>query len=323
MKHFQKELWLTVIFILICVGLSATAQGFATMQNLFDLLNNNAVNIIFAVGLAVVLIAGGIDISFSVAASVIQYVVALLMIQMGDGSNWFWGFLASIAVGFGLGAFNAFLIGYFRIISIVVTIGTFNLFFGVLMYLTKGRSIYWVPDWWTDRITLLRLEAVDGGTAVLHLPVIVMLLVTGFTWYIMSQTGLGRQIYAFGDNENVARRLGVKPLFILLVAYGWMGVCAGLAGLMQVYTVQEVVPNALYGRELFILASVALGGVVLGGGYGSVLGAVLGVAILAVVQNGLNLLGISPFAFNIFTGAIVLISILTSGLLSRKSSHAT
>ncbi len=96
------------------------------------------------------------------------------------------------------------------------------------------------------------------------------------------------------------------------IAFGWLGLMAGIAGLMQAHYAQEVVPNALYGRELDVLAAVVLGGARLGGGKGSVLGCVLGVLLVSITQNGLNLMGVSPFAFKMIVGAIILVAITLS-----------
>ena len=301
------EAILLALLILLCAVLAVTAEGFFSTQNLFDLLNNQSVNIIFAVGLLVVLVAGGIDISFSVAASVVQYLVVTLLLKMGGG-NWLAGFVAAAGFGALLGLCNAFLIHRLRIVSIIATIGTFNLFFGLLMYITGGRSIYNIPDWLDERVPLLTIGA-ERAQATLYLPVLVMAVMVVLTWFILARTGFGRQIYGFGSNPEAARRSGVNVAIVQAFAYGWLGLCAGVAGLMQVHIVREVVPNALYGRELDVLAAVVLGGAVLGGGRGTVLGAILGVVLLAVVQNGLNLLGITPFAFKAIVGAIILISI--------------
>ena len=298
---------LLTLLLVLCSVLALTADGFLTLQNLFDLLNNQSVNIIFAVGLLVVLVAGGIDISFSVAASVVQYFAVSLLLKVGGG-NWVLGVAAAAGFGTLLGVLNAFLIHRLRIVSIIATIGTFNLFFGLLMYVTGGRSIYNIPDWLDQRLPLLTLGA-ERAQATLYLPVLVMVAMAFLTWLILAKTGFGRQLYGFGSNPEAARRSGINVAVVQAFAYGWLGLCAGIAGLMQVHIVREVVPNALYGRELDVLAAVVLGGAVLGGGRGSVLGAILGVLLLAVVQNGLNLLGITPFAFKAIVGAIILLSI--------------
>jgi simple sugar transport system permease protein len=307
------ETRLALVLIAICMFLGLATSSFFTLQNFASLLNNNAVNVIWAMGLLVVLIAGGIDISFAVAASVVQYLCALLFPHLGGG-NWLIGFLAAGAFGIGLGAVNAALIHYFRIISIVVTIATFNAFFGLLMFFTSGVSIYSLPDWWTDRIAILKLPMADGGVASVNLAVAAMLLSMLATWFLLSRTSTGRQLFAFGDSAEGARRTGVNIAAMQFIAFGWMGLMAGIGGLMQVNIAQEVVPNALIGRELDVLAAVVLGGARLGGGKGSIIGCLLGVMLVAVTQNGLNLMGVSPFAFKMVIGIIILFAISTSNI---------
>jgi simple sugar transport system permease protein len=310
--RFGTEGVLALLIFGLCVLLSLVTDSFLSLQNLFDLLNNQSVNIIFAVGLVVVLIAGGIDISFAVAASVVQYVVLTLLMPMGGG-NWFLGFALAAICGALLGLFNAFLIHRFRIVSIIATIGTFNLYFGLLMYFTGGVSIYDIPDWLYEAVPLASLPA-ERGTATLYLPVAVMLTMSFLTWFILTRTGFGRAIYGYGSSPEAALRSGVRAWQIQAFAYGWLGLSAGIAGLMQVHIVQEAVPSALSGQELPILASVVLGGATLGGGRGTVIGAILGVLLLAVVQNGLNLLNVTPYAFRMIVGFIILIAITASNL---------
>jgi len=305
------EFALFCVIAVICAFLSFATDRFFTLGNAFDLLNISAINIIFAVGLLVVLIAGGIDISFAVAASVVQYVTALAL-QGINGGGWVSGFLIAGGAGIFLGLINAFLIHQFRIISIVATIATFNIYFGLLMFFTKGVSIYNLPDWLTTRVILYEREMADGSWSEITLPVLVMAVCAFATWFFISRTTIGRQIYAFGDNPEGARRFGINIGAMQYIAFGWLGLMAGIAGLMQAHYAQEVVPNALYGRELDVLAAVVLGGARLGGGKGSVLGCVLGVLLVSITQNGLNLMGVSPFAFKMIVGAIILVAITLS-----------
>lgn len=319
------ERWLIAVIAVACLYLSLATDTFFTLVNAFDLLNISAVNLIFAVGLLVVLVAGGIDISFAVGASVVQYLTALAVMQLGGG-NWALGFLAAGVFGFALGAFNAALIHHFRIISIVVTIATFNLYFGALMFFTRGVSIYSLPDWWLDRIIFFEMET-PRGWAELTFPVVVMFVAVLGTWFLLRRLTVGRQLFAMGDNPDGARRVGINMAGMHYLAYGWLGIMAGIAGLMQAHYAQEVVPNAMYGRELEVLAAVVLGGARLGGGRGTVLGTVLGVALVTITQNGLNLLGISPYAFNMILGAVILVAITLSNsgmaaLLARRPKAA-
>ncbi|MCY3675697.1 MAG: ABC transporter permease [Paracoccaceae bacterium] len=311
--NYTVEMRLLVVLVIMCFGLSLASDQFLSLGNLTSLLNNNAVNLIWAVGLLVVLISGGIDISFAVAASVVQYVAAYCFGFLGGG-NWILGFLVSGLIGIGLGLINATLIHGFRIISIVITIATFNAFFGLLMFFTSGRNIYNLPNWWTSRIFIFEHQSANGTWSELNLAVAVMIGCVVATWILIRFTGTGRQLYAFGDNPEAARRAGVNIALMQAVAYGWMGMMAGIAGLMQVNIVKEVIPNALYGRELEVLAAVVLGGARLGGGKGSILGCLLGVMFVAITQNGLNLLGVSPFAFQMIIGGSILIAVSTSNI---------
>jgi simple sugar transport system permease protein len=186
-------------------------------------------------------------------------------------------------------------------------------FFGGLMFLTGGVSIYDLPDWWMNRVSLITMKT-PSGVADLGLPVAVMFVMVVATWFLPRRTTTGRQLYAMGDNPEAARRVGINIGAMHYIAFGWLGMMAGVAGLMQAHYVQEVVPNALYGRELDVLAAVVLGGARLGGGRGTILGAILGILLTAITANGLNLLGISPYAFKMIIGAVILLAItLSSG----------
>ncbi len=310
-RAHPAESWLIVVLALMCLGLALSTDKFFTLANIFNLLNTSSTNLVFAVGLLVVLIAGGIDISFAVAASVVQYVVALALAKIGGG-GWVSGLAFAALTDIALGAVNAALIYYFRIISIVVTIATFNIFFRLLMFFAHGVSIYNLPEWWTHRTMLIEFQEANGTWAGLALPVAIMAGCVMATFILIRHTSTGRQLYAFGDNPEGARRLGINIAAMHFIAFGWLGLMAGIAGLVQVHYAQEVVPNALIGRELDVLAAVVLGGARLGGGRGTVLGCILGVFLVSVTQNGLNLLGVSPYAFKMIVGIVILIAITLS-----------
>ena len=306
----STERWLVLVILAMCAALGLLSSTFLTLPNLFDLLNASAVNIIFGVGLLVVLVAGGIDISFAVAASVVQYLVAIAVAAIGGG-DWAIGLALAGLFGTLLGCLNAFFIFQFRIVSIVVTIATFNLYFGLLMFFSGGVSIYDLPDWLTTRVPIVGIDTASGR-AELTVTVLVMAACVAATWVLLRRTSTGRQLYAMGDNPEAARRVGIGIGTMHYLAFGWLGLMAGIAGLMQAHYAQEVVPNALYGRELDVLAAVVLGGARLGGGRGTILGVFLGIILVAVTQNGLNLLGISPYAFKMIIGAIILVAITLS-----------
>jgi simple sugar transport system permease protein len=225
---------------------------------------------------------------------------------------------AGLLIGTVLGCLNAALIHFVRITSIIATIAMMSVTFSLLMYFSGGKSIYNLPDWWTDKIVFWQTESPSGDLTRVTLPIVVMLVATLFTWLFMTRSTAGRQLYAMGGNPEAARRIGVNIGLLHFVAYGFLGFMAALAGLLQAHRVGESVPNAMYGSELSVLSAAVLGGASLSGGIGTVPGVLCGIVLLAMLQNGLNLLGVSSYFFQIVIGLTILISTAITVLSARK-----
>ena len=280
-----------------------------------DLLETYSVQGILAMGLFVVLVAGGIDISFAATASVAQYLAAYAAARLHLPAVI--AIPIGLLVGTALGCLNATLIHYARVTSIIATIATMSVYFAVLMYFTGGKSIYDLPDWWSTRITFYETEAANGDLIRVTLPIVAMACVVLLTWLLMTRTAAGRQLFALGGNSESARRVGMSVARLHYLAYGWLGLTAAVGGLIQAQRVGESVPNAMYGSELSVLSAAVLGGASLMGGAGSVAGVLLGIVLLAMLQNGLNLLGVSPYFFQIVIGAVILASTSITALSGR------
>jgi simple sugar transport system permease protein len=297
--------------LLVIAGLSAvltfTTENFFSLENLFDVLVSYSFVGILAVGLLVVLISGGIDISFTATATVAQYVMATVITQHGGG--WGTAFLLASAIGIALGILNAVLVHHLRVHSIIITIATLNVFYGVLIFVTRGKWIYNFPDWFASGFSLFDFSANDGAVYSLSLPILVLLVVLAMTGFLMNRTSVGRQIYAMGGNMDAARRMGFRLFRLHLFVYGYMGFLAGIAAVVQAQIVQTVAPNSIVGRELEVVAAVVLGGASLAGGMGTLFGTVLGVALIAVMQNGLILLGVSSYWHKVVIGLVILMSV--------------
>ena len=147
----------------------------------------------------------------------------------------------------------------------IVTISTMTFYFAVLMFVTEGKSLYNLPDWFTNDLTFWSVP----------FPVLVAAIVLIITAFLLNRLSIGRQIYGLGGNPEGAKRMGCNLVGIQCFVYGYSGVMAGIAGLVQAHRVEEVVPNALIGRELDVLAAVVLGGASLQGGIGTVSGTIL------------------------------------------------
>jgi len=317
-KRFRRshEFWLLVVSLVLCAGLSLSTAQFLTMQNLFDLLTSYAFVGILALGLLVVLIAGGIDISFTATASVAQYVA--LAVANAYGANWITVCAMAIAIGGALGAINAILIQKLRIPSIIVSIATLNIFYGLLIFFTGGKYIYSLPDWFATGIFWFEFNWGKDTSYGVNLQILVLAVCFLLTWLLLNRTNIGRQIYAMGGNPDAARRLGFHIFGLNMLVYCYMGVMAGIASLVQAQLAQSVAPTVLVGKELDVVAAVVLGGASLMGGVGTVLGTFLGLALLAVLQNGLILLGVSSYWSSLFVGFVILVSVSVTAWSQRE-----
>lgn len=303
----QHEFWLGVLVVALAVGLTIRTDEFLTLGNLTDVATSYAILGILACGLFVVLISGGIDISFPAMTAIAQYAMASWVIA--HGGNFVLALALAMAVGLLLGLINGFLVYWLRVPAIIITIATLNLFYGLLVYATKGTWLYGFPDWFMNGISWFTFTGADGYDYGLTLPLICLGATIIFTAVLMNYTRLGRQIYAMGGNRDAASRLGLNLLKLHFYVYGYMGILAGVAALVQAQITQSVAPNSLFGYELTVLAAVVLGGTSMSGGRGTLIGTLLGVILLAFLQNGLTLLGVSSYWHTVFSGAIILVSI--------------
>jgi simple sugar transport system permease protein len=303
----KHETWLLLVTVTLAAALSIISPAFFTLRNAQDLITANAFTSILAAGLLLVLISGGIDISFTATATVAQYIA--MTVANAHNVGWIGVILIASAAGIALGLVNAVLIHVFRVPSIIATLGTLNAFYGLLVFVTRGNYIYTLPDWFDSGINLFEFRDAEQNYYSLNFQMIASVLVLGIAWFILRRTRLGRQIIAFGGNHEAAERIGLPILRIQLFVYGWMGWCAGIASLAQAQLAQSIAPTVLVGRELDVLAAVVLGGASLAGGVGSVLGTVLGLTLVAILQNGLILAGVSSYWSDFATGVVILIAV--------------
>ncbi|MCD1124474.1 ABC transporter permease [Jinshanibacter sp. LJY008] len=310
------ELFLGLTILVIGGYLSFASPDFMTFGNIYDLINNYAMLTILACGLFIVLISGGIDISFPAMTIIAQYVMVSLI--QGTTGNFAIAFALSGGIGLLLGMVNAVLVNRLKVPSIIITISTLNIFYGLLLYLTKGVWLYSYPEWFEQGVMLFKFTAADGYDYGLSLQIITMIVVVALTGIIMNKTSIGRMIYAMGGNKEAASRMGFGIFKLQLFVYGYMGLMSGVAGVVQSATVLTVAPDSLLGYELTVLAAVVLGGTSIVGGRGTLLGTLLGVILLAVLQNGLILLNISSYWHTVVTGLVIVISVSMTAWSQRK-----
>ncbi|MBD9552206.1 ABC transporter permease [Pantoea sp. PNT01] len=320
-RPHSSQGWLAWVLLAFILFFSVASDQFLTMQNLLDLAESYAVTGIFALGLFVVLVTGGIDISFAAVASVVQYLLASLFVQF-QFDNALLSIVLAVMCGTLFGVINALLITTLRVVSIIITISMQSLLFGLLMWVTGGRSLYSLPEWWITLRNVLPFSW-QGESFQVGLPLVMMLLIAAVTALLLNKTNLGRQLYAVGGDAESARRIGIRVGLIHVFAYGWLGAMAAIGGLVQVYRMGEVVPNALVGGELDVLAATVLGGASLMGGKGTVSGTLMGVFLIAILKNGLNLVGVSNYFMNIVVGGVIMIAIAVTHYKKRKETDVS
>lgn len=320
-KIFSKyETYVFLAIVILGAVITSVNKNFLTLENILDLLKSYSFVGILSIGVLFVLISGGIDISFTATATVSMYVMAVIL--NAHGGNIFTAFIIAMIVGVGLGMINAVIIHFFNIQSIIASIATLNIYHGLLTVFSGGKWIYCLPTWFREfaQVRLFTLTNHTGCEYGLSIVTVIWLGLAFLSWLILRFTRIGRGIYAMGGNKVSAKRVGFNILRLHLFVYGYMGCLAGIAGVVLTLLVQSVAPNSIVGKELDVLAAVVLGGASLTGGVGSLVGTILGVFLIATMNNGMTLMRIPAFWYDVFIGLIIIASVSVSALQHRKKT---
>jgi len=313
----KNEFYLGMILLALIVFLSIASDQFLTPGNLLELFTSYSFLGIMSAGMLIVLISGGLDLSFTAIATISQYAMATIIINYGG--NIFLAFLIGSLIGLGLGLVNALLIHFIKAHPMIITIATLNVFNGLLMFFSRGKWIYNFPMWFSEPYDIMVFESAQGDIYPITLSLFLFIVVFVVVGLFLKYTMLGRKIYAFGGNKEASRRLGFSALGLTLFIYGFMGFLAGFGSVSQALIIQTVAPNAIVGKELDVIAAVVLGGASLAGGTGTIIGTFMGVALVAIISNAVILLGIPSYWYQIFLGAIIVVSVSVTALNHKKN----
>lgn len=313
-KLRQMEKYLISILLTYTIIVSIVSKNFLSVNTLFDLLKTSSGTLILASGVLMVLISGGIDVSFTAIAVVSGYSSILIMMKLGI-DNILFVMVVSAAIGCLLGIINALLIYFFKLSTFIVTLGTSSVFYG-FMTTFIGTSSISVAD---KPQSLFRFgkATLFGGMPAFFIIAVVILLIT---WFILYKTTLGRSIFAIGNSEESALRAGINILKTKLFVYSYMGLLSGIMGIVYFSEIDLINPVSLVGSELMVIAAVVIGGIRLTGGEGTILGAILGVATIQIFNSTLVFLGLSTSWNDLFIGAILLASVSLISYQERKSN---
>ena len=306
----RPELFTLFLLVGLCATVGFINPNFFQAATLFDIARSSVVIGLFALGVFVILAAGGIDVSFTAIAALSMYTVTLLVATRFPGAPLPLIFAISALGGGALGLINGFLVHHLKAPSLIVTIGTQYLFRGFLLTFIGTEWILNLPDQMDSfgKLALIQFAAPSGAKVMLPMFFLVLPAAAGLTWWILNRTLMGRAIFATGGSLAIAERLGFNVRTVHFFIFAYTGALAGVAGLIHVCANRLANPFDIVGMEIDVIAAVVLGGARITGGTGSVTGTVLGVFLVVVINNVLIMTGVPSTWQRVVVGAFILVA---------------
>jgi ribose transport system permease protein len=296
-----------VTLIILFVSLAIASPHFLTNTNLSSVVRQTAVINIMALGMTLIIVSGGIDLS---VGAILAMAGLLGTMTMEKGQPILLGIFIGIAVGAFWGFVNGFLTTRLRINPFIVTLGTLGIIRGLTLIISNGLPVHQIPKGFSFL----------GEGNLLGVPFVlwILLLCALFVHVIMEHTKLGRYAFAIGSNPEAAFYAGIPVSFHTTAVYAIGGLLTGLAGMIEASRLMTGQPTAGQGYELQAIAAVVIGGGSLRGGEGSVIGTLVGAFIMGLLSNGSDLLGISPYVQQAIIGAVIILAVSFDELRKRK-----
>jgi ribose/xylose/arabinose/galactoside ABC-type transport system permease subunit len=305
------ELGLLAVLVVLFLAFTFSSKYFFALKNLSNVLGQISITMISAVGLSLLLICGEVDISIGSLQAVVA--LPLLLVMNATGSFWL-GVLPALAVGVLIGAINGLLVTRLKINSLIVTLGMYYLLRG-FVYFATGK----VPI--SDRSGKDLFFLVGNGKLFRFLPymAILMVVLLAVFMYVLRHTTYGRRLYAVGGSPEVARAVGINPERLKFSAFILCSLLASISAILLASRLSSANHLAGMGFEFQVVAAVVLGGVSLAGGIGNLLGALIGVLIFGLLQNGMGLLGVGTQYQLIVTGGMIILAVTIDELKKRHA----
>lgn len=305
----NNEVLVALIIIGLSIVIGVANPAYFSVNNLFGILRSSVVMGLLALGVLVVLISGGIDVSFPAIAVFSLYLTTKTLVGIDFQGSVLVAFAMAGLIGLGLGLINAIFISLFRLPTLIVTLGTLSLYRGFLLFFVGSRYIRDIPHGMAEfsKTNLVTVTTASGSLTNLHVSVLILAGFTLLTWAVLRYTMLGRGIYALGGDREAAERAGFNIRRIEFIIYGYVGLLSGIAGLIFGSLLRQANPFSIVGVELNVIAAVVLGGASIMGGRGTVIGTLLGVLLITIVNNSLILIGIPSDWQKVVIGILILI----------------
>ncbi len=298
-----------ITLIALCVFTTLLTDRFLSPINLNNILVQSSIMAVIAMGMTFVIIGGGFDLSVGSTAALSACVSAMVMLEAGIAM----GVLAGVVVGAGVGLINGIIIAYLKVNPFITTLGTMVLFRGVVFLITGGAPVegeYGLPS----SFVAFGSTRIFGLHALVWVPIILLIVLS----WVMHATPYGRQIYATGGGREAAFLSGVPVARITASTYVVCGAMAGIAGVMLAARLQSGQPTAGEFYELTAIAAVVLGGAALHGGEGTLYKSVIGVFIMIILGNSLNLLNVDSYWQRVAIGAVIIAAAAADSMRSKR-----
>lgn len=318
LRGANNEGLLVAVILIVVVAMSLASPAFFTANTFFALVRSSMVPLIFALGVLLVMISGGIDVSFPAIAIFAAYTTVKWSMDASFDPGLVVIFVVAMVVGGLLGLLNGVVIARFRLPTLIVTLGTQTIYKGIL--LTYVGSVYISASDLPASITGADVHLVDiAGGGYLHFMIIPVLLVALLIAWMLKYTLFGRSIFAIGGDTEAARRVGIKVVRTQVWLYVLVGALAAFGGIIYVVLGKNANPQSLVGTELDIIAAVVLGGASIFGGRGSVMGTVLGVVLVQLINNNLVLVGIPSTWQRAAVGLLLIFGVTVQALGAMRA----
>ena len=306
----RNEPYIFLVVLALCILIEIRSGQFFTANNLVDIASAMIVPGLFAVGAFMVIVSGGIDVSFPALASLTSYAATRYLLNTGYTGGIWLPIVISLVLGAILGAFNGVFIGYFALPALIVTLGTSSVFKGIMQGALGSVQLAVIPPGmqaFGQNSLFVATNSMSGLTSRMPVAFLLLILVYALAFFMLRYTYFGRGIYAIGGNETSAVRAGFQIRRNKFFLYVIVGMIASLAGLIRTCMMQQNHPTNMLGMEMNIIAGVVLGGTAIKGGAGSLSGAVLGTLLIVIVENSMILLGIPTIWKSVFIGALIIL----------------
>lgn len=307
----SSVLGILIALAALCLDLSIASPVFLTSSNFLNVFQQISINFVVAVGMTFVIISGGIDLSVGSNIALSGLLMGILMKNYGVPV----ALTVMLCILFSglIGLVNGALISFLDLPPFIATLGMMSIVRGAAYTVTGGQPIYTFPAGFTG---------ISGRVAGIPLySTLIMLAVILLGWYILRYTRIGRFTYAIGGNENCAKLSGINLKKVKCFVYVVSGLCCGVAALLLSSRLDSAVPTNADGQEMDAIAAVVIGGTSMSGGEGSMVGTLIGILIIGIIANGLNLLGVAQGPQKMVKGLIIVVAVIID-VIRRKASQS-